>query len=632
MKSSSFHSRAAAAALGVVLIQGAAAQESPPAKPSSTLSSDPSGPLPEVVVTASRSEQLLQDALPATTIITEERIRNSQAQDIATLLRLEAGVEVAQNGGIGSNAQIFMRGGSANQTLILVDGVQMSSQTLGTTAIQHILPAQIERIEIVRGNVSALYGSQAMGGVIQIFTKHGHGEPSVSGSLQLGSRNTQAAAAGFSGQTGDTRFALNLSHFQTNSFSAIDRNATPAAFNRVNPDNDPYRNQSVSANVSHDITDKYQVGMNFYRTEGYINYDGGAAASNKPTDTQYGDSFGESLSAYARGQLLANWRSTLSYARGRDYSKSYTNGIAAAPISSVNNQWAWKNDVRLADGHKLNLAYESQRIGIDSQTAFARNSRNIESYVAGYNGQIGRWQGQINLRDDHFSDFGGKGTYYAGLGFMITPAWKILGSASTAFRAPTFNNLFFPGFGNPDLKPEQARSHELGLQWAQDSQLARLTYFSTRYTDMILDNNPSAGNISRAKVEGFELSVSGKFMGFDLRASATAQDPYDEVNRVQLQRVAKRFGSLGVGREWGSWRFGMNWRGSSSRRDFLVTSSTTATELAGYRVFDLTASYAFDKQWSLAARVENALGQKYQLAQGYNTPSTGLFMTLAYRQ
>jgi len=448
----------------------------------------------------------------------------------------------------------------------------------------------------------------------------------------VGSRETRSATAGFSGKTGSTRYALNVSNFQTGGFSAIDPNASAVAPKRVNPDNDPYRNQSLSANLSHDLTEQHQVGVNFYRTEGHVNYDTASSATNKPTDTHYGDSFGENLNAYARGQLLSNWRSTLSYARGRDYSKSYTNGVASAPISSVNNQWAWKNELRIADGHKLNLAYESQRIGVDSQTSFTRNSRNIESYVAGYNGEVGAWQGQLNWRNDKFSDFGAKGTYYAALGYMITTDWKVVGSASSAFRAPTFNNLFFPGFGNPDLKPEQARSQEIALQWAQDSHLARLTYFKTHYTDMILDNNPSAGNISRAQVDGFELSYGGRIMGFDVRASATAQNPWDQVNQVQLQRVAKRFGSLGLGRDWGKWRFGMNWRGSSERRDFLVTSSTTPTQLAAYRVFDLTASYAFDQHWSLAARVENAFDQKYQLAQGFNTAPTGVFMTLAYRQ
>jgi vitamin B12 transporter len=630
LKSSSFHSKAAVAALGVALIHNAGAQDAA-AQPSVLAQANPNGPLPEVVVSASRGEQMLRDALPATTVINEERIRNSQAPDVVTLLRQEAGVEVVQNGGIGTNASVFMRGGSSNQTLILIDGVQMNSQTLGTTAIQNILPARIERIEIVRGNVSALYGSQAMGGVIQIFTKHGGGEPSLSGSVQLGSRNTRSAAAGFSGKTGDTRYALNVSSFSTSNFSSLDPNATAAAPRRVNPDNDPYNNQSASGNISHDISDKVQVGANFYRTESHLNYDSAGSTTNKPSDTHYGDSFSEAASAYVRAQVLPIWRSTLSYARGRDYSKSYTNAVATAPISSLNTQWAWKNDVRVADGHKINLAYESQRIGIDSQTAFIRNARNIESYVAGYNGEVDRWQGQINWRQDRFSDFGTKGTYYSALGYSITPEWKVIGSISTAFRAPTFNNLFFPNFGNPNLKPEQARSHEVALQWAQDSHLARLTYFKTRYTDMIIDNNPSAGNISRAQVDGFELTYTGKLMGFDLRASATAQNPWDTVNQVQLQRVAKRFGSLGVGRSWGAWRFGVDWRSSGDRRDFLVTSSTTPTTLASYHVFDLTASYAIDKRWTVAARVENAFDQKYQLAQGFNTAPTGVFVSLSYR-
>ena len=169
-----------------------------------------------VVVTASRTQQRLRDAIPHTTVLTEKEIRDSQAVDLSTLLRSEAGFEMAQTGGIGAVASpLSLRGNSSARTLVLIDGVRIEDSGVGSTALQHLMLDQIERVEIVRGNVSSLYGSNAVGGVIQVFTKRGQGEPAASASIMGGSRNTSDAHVGYGGEIGDTRFSLSASRFDT---------------------------------------------------------------------------------------------------------------------------------------------------------------------------------------------------------------------------------------------------------------------------------------------------------------------------------------------------------------------------------------------------------------------------------
>src|SRR5687767_6392777 len=223
-----------------------------------------------VVVTASRTQQRLRDAIPHTTVLTEKEIRDSQAVDLPTLLRSEAGFEMAQTGGIGAvPSPLSLRGASTARTLILIDGVRMEDAGFSFTALQHIMLDQVERVEIVRGNVSSLYGSNAVGGVIQVFTKRGQGTPAASASFMAGSRNTSDLHVGYGGELGDTRFSLSASRFDTKGFSAIDPALAPLA----NPDPDGYRNQGLSFSASHRLTRAHEIGIAVFGTEAWIDYD-----------------------------------------------------------------------------------------------------------------------------------------------------------------------------------------------------------------------------------------------------------------------------------------------------------------------------------------------------------------------
>ncbi|MBV8031689.1 MAG: TonB-dependent receptor, partial [Betaproteobacteria bacterium] len=428
-----------------------------------------------IVVTASRMEQKLRDAIPHTTVITQQDIRDSQVPDLASLLRREAGIEVSQSGGIGTVTSLFMRGGRGAQTLVLIDGVRMEDAAFGTTAIQHIMLDEIDRIEIVRGNVSSLYGSGAMGGVVQIFTKHGEGPPAPSGEILFGSRGTSREQAGYGGQTGDARFNITASRFNTQGFSNIDPVRAPNA----NPDNNGYRNESVSASASYALSGGNQVGGNLYRTRGNLSYD---SAFGAPTDVNRS---GQALAAtqlFWEAKPFEAWKSRLSASEGTDFRTDTLNGRFNNSSNTRNRQIAWNNDWRLAPEHAVSLGVEDLRQTLaNSGLTATQQARNVGIARVGYLGRLGEHSLQANARTEHYSDFGTANTYFLGYGFDLTQAWRLTASTSTAFRAPTFVDLFSPFGGNPTLRPERSRTQEAGVQWASGASRLRIVGFTTQF-------------------------------------------------------------------------------------------------------------------------------------------------------
>lgn len=583
-----------------------------------------------VVVTASRLDQQLTDTIAHTTVITKKDIRESQAVDLPSLLAREAGFEFVQNGGIGTSSSIFMRGGDGHQVLILIDGVRVGSATLGTTSIENVMLDQVERVEVVRGNVSALYGANAIGGVIQIFTKQGHGAPHAEAQMMAGSRGTHRVSAGYSGSVDDTRFSLNVSQFQTNGFSAINTQQAPKA----NPDNDGYHNQSFSGQLAHRLAEGHEIGLRAYQTAGKVLFDN---AFGTPTER---DRLNDTLSTYALysdNQVNSFWRSHLSIAQGRDESKTFTNDLTPTRFNTKNTQYQWQNDFNLAKEHVVTASLEEQKQRLDSTTAYTMTTRDVRSMMLAYNGRVGANQLQASTRHDRYSDFGEANTWLAGYGYDINARWKATAMRSSAFRAPTFNELFFPGFGNPNLQPEKTQSNELGLQYAVDHHLLRVAEFRTQYRNLIqtvLAVPPAtflAENVASARVTGTEMSYTGQFDNLDVRASITVQDPIDASTGAQLRRRGKNFGNLVVNTTLSGWRVGAEAIVGSSRPDNDIVKGTPVT-LGGYKVVNLTARHAVAKNTYIAARLENAFDERYQVAHGYNTPGRGLFVSLNWQQ
>lgn len=589
----------------------------------------PVGELNPTVVTASRSEQRLADALPHTTVITRADIERSQAPDAVSLLRREAGIEIAQAGGPGATASLFMRGAGSNQTLILIDGVRVSSGTTGKTQIEQLMADQIDHIEIVRGNVSALYGSDAIGGVVQIFTRNGRGHaPLANAEIEYGARNTKRAQAGISGQLGergDTSFALSVSEFKTTGFSSINPRQAPNA----NPNDNAYSNQSVSAQLQHRFSADWQAGLTWFQTWSNVSYDN---AFGSPTDDNDSHNQVRAMSIYVDGKLTPDWKTRLTLSQGHDKNLNFTNGQVQQPgrFNTQNRQASWQNDWAFLPDQMLKVGFEHLDQTIDTD-AYAPPVRRVDSGYIGYEGKFGPHQLQLNLRRDRYSDFGGANSYYAGYGFAFNPQWKAVASISNAFRAPSFNELYYPFFGNPNLQPEKARSVEGGVEYQSTVGLVRMTAFETDYSNLItsvfdpVSGNFLAANVNRARVNGLETSWRGTLYGVDVRASFTMQNPQDLSANQLLSRHARHFGSVSAYKAFGPFSAGIEWNAAGERQD-------SARTLGGYGLLNLTGRYQIARDWALSARVENLLNKNYQLINPYNTVSRGVFFTLSWQQ
>ena len=582
--------------------------------------------LDEIVVTASRVRQPLTQSLRHTTVITAADIRASQAADLPTLLRQQAGIEVTQSGGVGTQSSLFLRGANSNQALVLLDGHRIDSATTGAAALDQITLADIERIEIVRGNVSALYGASAIGGVIQIFTRKGTGRPAGELRAGLGSYGTQSLSGDYGGQFGATRFHLSLAHRDTDGFSAARSEFVPApfVFAPADADRDGYRNTTFTFNLAHDLEAGHTLSALARASRGRVEYDG--TFSNRSEQDL------DALQLTSENRFGERWTSRLMLATSRDALDSFLDSAPASRVHTRNRQIDWFNTVTLAPDQSLTLGlgWLGQRVASDM--TYTRTRREARHAAAGYVGEFGRHGVQLNLRTDDYSDFGSHSTWLAGYGLEVAPGWRLLASAGTAFRAPTFNDLYNPAWGgNPNLRPEKARSWEAGLQYASGPWLARLVHFDTRTRDLIVYQWPAGNvNLKRAEVEGWELSASGRLADIQIGLSLTAQDPRDADSGQPLLRRARRLGSLTLRHENGPWRLAAEVKASGAREDIHATTFSRI-RLPGYTVFNVSGRYRLSQSLALEARVDNLFDRDYSLVHGYNTPGRSGHLQLEWR-
>jgi vitamin B12 transporter len=587
-----------------------------------------------VVVTASRTQQRIRDAIPHTTVLTQKEVRDSQAVDLPALLRSEAGFEMAQNGGVGAVfSPLSLRGSTSARTLVLVDGVRIEDAGFSSTALQHIMLDQVERVEIVRGNVSSLYGSNAVGGVIQVFTKRGQGDPAPYAQVMAGSRNTSDVQAGYGGEIGATRFNLSASRFDTRGFSAQD----PVVARNANPDRDGYRNDSFTLNASHRLSAGHEAGMAFFRTAARLDYDR-AGAFAAPTDEHRSNQDLEMLQAWWEARFLEPWKSRFTASESKDHRTDTLNNAFTNSAKTRTRQLIWDNEVRATPANVFTAGLEARNQTLDSGSSFGASplrKRDVGAAGLGYLGRFGDHNLQANVRYEDYSDFGSADTYFLGYGFDLTGAWRLTLSRSTAFRAPTFLDLD-PGFGNPQLEPERSRTSEIGVQWASGPHRLRVVAFDTKYDDaIVLDQSFIPQNVQTASSEGVETSYSGVAAGFDVRASLTLQDPVEQDRTTapprQALRRAKTLAALAAHRSFGRWRAGAEWRYSGERRDTDINNSAVTVFEPAYSVLNLLARYQLSKKLYFGARLDNALDKDYRLVNGYNSAGRGLFLSAGWQ-
>ncbi len=579
----------------------------------------PTYQLGDVVVTATRTPQALRTPLGDVTVISAEQIKNTGQSTLVELLQSQPGVEIASAGGMGATTEVYLRGAEKTHTLVLLDGMRIGSATYGTTAFEHIPVDQIERIEILRGPASHLYGSEAIGGVIQIFTKGGKGKPRPNLTLGVGAYNTRTLSGGYGGEVNGTRFSAQVGHEESDNLSAYsERNSRYANQNR---DADGYRNTNLSLKLAHALGEGHEIGANLFGSYGRGHYDGFTT-----TTDYYKDQTLSAFDVYSKNRLGPNWQSTVRLGVGGDHYNDY------APNKTVFNtdqsQFSWQNDISLGpDSLLLGAEYLEQKV--ESTTNYTVKSRTVQSFFAGYQGRRGDHSFQFNARNDDNSQFGAHATGYAGYGYQFTPEWRASASVSTAFKAPTFNNLYFPGFSNPNLRPEKARNKEIALHYDRGLHHVSAVYFDNQVTDLITYPAPTytISQIQQASLKGLSLSYQGQVGGYRVRANWDAQNPIDRASGHQLVRRARNHAALALSKRVGGWELGGEWLLSSERYD----DAANARRMGGYGLVNLTASRALGGDWTVRARVNNLFDKDYELIPGYNTPGANLFVSLNYQ-
>ena len=588
--------------------------------------------LDPIVVTASRVDQKLADVLPSTTLLTREDLDDSQAPDVLTLLRRQAGIEIAQSGGVGANASLFMRGANSNQVLVLIDGVRINSVASGAPLLSQLMLDEIDRIEIVRGNVSSLYGSEAIGGVVQIFTRGSAGpgdKPAVGADARFGSDRTRAlsvhGSASLGAEGARTSVSLELSHRFVDGFSAIDPDRAPLA----NPDRDGYRNTSAAVQLRQQIGDS-EIGARALESWGKLDFD---SAFDGPAETHREQSRLSTASIFARLHPTASWNSDLQYGEARDRSISTSSApfsFATGTTENLSKQISWHNRIALAPEQTATAGYEHLDQRGTSSNYKAVFNRRVDSFMLGYVGDFDAHRVQLNVRNDAYSDFEDANTALAAYGYRFASNWTAIAQASNAYKAPSFNDLYFPFFGNPRLKPEHARSIELGLQYARRKDYFRASLFRTRTRGLIVFDPTisAANNIDRARVSGIELTGGTTLAGWQLSANLTLQRAIDEKTDQALLRRAHRNFNMDIAKRFGPWRLGADVQAAGARYDFDI-NTFQRVRLPGYTLTNFSARYALDSRASIGVALTNAFDRRYRLVDGYNTAGRVGMVSLA---
>ena len=601
--------------------------------------------LEAVVVTGSRTEQLLDEALAPITLITRGDLERLQATDLAELISRQAGLQFTRTGGPGAQTSLFARGAGSSQVLVLVDGVRMNTATGGFAILSGISVDTIDRIEIVRGNLSSLYGSEAIGGVVQIFTR-GSGAPrELVVGAEAGSGSTWGGSLSATQTFGQTRVSANAAARSSEPFSSIDASkvvASPPFTLGANPDDDGNRQRSGTLRVNHSFGDSTTLGLSAWTQRNRTDFDD---TSDGPTATHDEDARSEAWQFSLRHAFGDVW--TLRALAGEATDEG-TNR-SSNPFSFNNSEFDTRNrqgqvqiEAQLAERvtAQFGLEYLDQRgasTGYDPtfNNVLTRFGRHVTSGWFGVTGRTlgdGRQQVQLNIRHDDYSDVGDADSWLAAYGYAITPRLRATVQASTAFRAPSFNDLYFPFFGNPGLAPEKARSEEVGLRYANQGARASLAVFRTRTRDLVQYNaaTQQAENIARSKAEGVELSAGMVRGAWQLDANGTWLRTRDEATGQRLVRRAPRTFNVGVFHDQGRWRLGSEVSWVAARDDFDI-NTFARKELAAHTLVRAVAQFRVTRNLLLKLRAENLLDKEYALIDGYNTWGRAVFGGVEWR-
>lgn len=597
--------------------------------------------LAETVVTATRAEQPLADLVADVSVIERAAIEASGATGVPELLARLPGVEVTRNGGLGSNASVFLRGAESRFTAVYLDGVRLDSQSTGGATWESIPLAQVERIEVLRGPAAAVYGSDAIAGVIQIFTRKGEGAARPYVSAGIGSQRTRKLEAGISGQAGALDYAVGAQYHESRGFDA----RTPDI--RHNPDAELYRSHGANARLGYRINAQHRLDAGVLANEMQSGYDAATGAYNARRGTGYNplaptdDRNQHHLRTASLGwtaQWTPEYKTRLSVS---DSSQRYQTRIGGRVDYITQTQlrdYRFENEYRR--GPHLATAVLERREDRLHNPALDEDSRTIDrersqdGIALGYGYTQGAHSVQVNLRHDRDSEFGGKSTGSLAYGYAFATHWRATASAGTAFRAPTLYQRFSQ-YGDASLRPETSRNVELGLRYARGDTQASVVAYRNRVRNLIVFDGGATqcgdpfgcyNSVGRAEYTGVTFAAGHRIGSVTLRGSLDLQEPRDLERDTLLARRARVHGTLGADWRVGGWTLGTELQASGRRWD----NAANTTRLGGYTLVHLHASTALSPEWTLSARIDNVGDKDYELARGYATAGRTAYVGLKW--
>jgi len=605
-----------------------------------------------LVTTPTRKSENQKNIIANTTVITEEEIEQAGLSSLSELLQKQSGIEISNLGGPGKVSSINIRGTSSTHSIILLDGMRIGASTSGMTAIENLPLSQIEKIEIVRGPASSLYGQDGIGGVIQIFTKKGREGFHPYLSIGYGRYQTKQLNAGISGGNKTTSYALNISGTNTDGFSAFVPDSSKAS-NTQNLDKDKYKNRSISSTLSYNLNKDYKIDLQYFLTTGRNMFDNRFA--NSSPDQNYRDKSKQEVYAMkTTGQINKLWESSIKIGKSTDlYSAQQHYNMdtfvydpdVVDLYETTQYQMTWQNNIKLNKG-SLVMLYDFLQEKIDTTDLYDKTKRTNNGFVLGYNIEYNQNTLQTSLRKDLNSQYNNETTGNIGYAYQINPQWKISSSFGTAFVAPSFNHLYSSvdswALGNPDLKPEKSKNIEGSIKYQDNSKSFSLTAYQNAIKDFIIyeaiaeNSRTNTQNLNEAKIQGVTLTGDQSFEHIQLKGSLTAESPKNKDTNKYLPRRAKLYGNLSINYYIQEWIFGIEQIGSGSRYDDKANNN----KIEGYMITNLIANFALNEKTTINFRLDNAFDKAYALAyEGsqssstgyiYQTPGRSLYTNLRY--
>ncbi len=592
--------------------------------------------LDTLVVTATRTAINAQDSNVPVQVIDRAVIERSQATSLVDLLRGRAGINLANQGGPGKLSSVFLRGTESDHVLVMVDGVRIGSATSGMAAFQDLPVEQIERIEIVRGPRSSLYGSEAIGGVIQIFTRRAAaGEGLRSNfSLGLGSNRLRQASAGI-GSSGERGWFQAQGAWQrTDGINSCRGTAEGwgAGCFADEPDRDGYRNTSVSVRGGGKLGETVELEGHALVADAFNEYDGSIFGGNEADTRQ--QVFGGRMGWRPNQGTEVNVRIGRADDKSDSHFFDHASGTRtfASTFDTRRDTASVQGDFAVGDDQTLSAGIDWMRDQVTSSTEFTVRDRDNTGLFLAYQGSFGAHSLEASLRHDDNEQFGGHSTGSVGYGLAFGDGFRFTASAGTGFKVPTFNDLYYPGgFGNPELEPEESRTLNLGIAQYGDGWNWTFNAFQTDIDELIgYDVNFALVNVDEARIRGAELTGFLSLAGWDLNAELSHIDPRNHSAGSNhdhwLPRRSRNTARVDMDRAFGAFRFGVSAFGNGARYD----DAANANRLPGYGTLDLRLEYAINPDWTLQARASNVFDRDYETIAWYNQPGREYTLTLRW--